>query len=336
MNKVTIIAEAGVNHNGDIGLAKKMIEVAAEAGVDYVKFQTFVASKLVSQNAKKAQYQENTTNKNEGQFEMLKKLELSVDDHYELIEYCEQCGIKFLSTAFDLDGLELLHSLGLRTFKVPSGEITNLPYLEKMADLAENIILSTGMTDVNEIENALSVFRDKINGSISILHCNTAYPTPFEDVNLLAMPMLKEKFNTEIGYSDHTIGIEVPIAATALGATIIEKHFTLDRNMDGPDHYASIEPFELIQMTKSIRNIELALGSKEKKPSQSELLNIAIARKSIHLIRDKKKGESLEMEDLIMLRPGDGISPMNYKNFVGLKLRRSLKRGHKLAEEDFI
>jgi N,N'-diacetyllegionaminate synthase len=292
--KTLIIAEAGVNHNGSIELAKKLIDVAADAGVDYVKFQTFKASKLVSKTAVKAAYQQqNTGNAVESQLEMLQKLELSVADHEELVDYCKLKGIKFFSTAFDLDSLDFLKKIGLSLFKIPSGELTNLPYLEKVAKLADEIILSTGMSTMEEIGETIAVLRKNAKAKISVLHCNTEYPTPFGDVNLLAMNQIKNDFGVEVGYSDHTIGIEVPIAAVALGATIIEKHFTLDRNMPGPDHAASIEPDELKAMVLAIRNIELSLGSAVKAPSRSETKNIAIARKSIHLTVDKTKGDQI-------------------------------------------
>jgi N,N'-diacetyllegionaminate synthase len=337
MKRTLIIAEAGVNHNGDINLAKKLIDVAAEAGVDYVKFQTFKASKLVSSDARKADYQnQNTNNSTESQFDMLQRLEISEEQHYELVAYCKTRNIKFLSTAFDLESLDFLKKLGIDLFKIPSGELTNLPYLEKIGTLADSIILSTGMSSLSEIEETVSVLRANPKAQISILHCNTEYPTPFSDVNLLAMNSLKEYFNTQVGYSDHTIGIEVPIAAVALGATIIEKHFTLDRTMEGPDHAASIEPEELKQMVIAIRNIERALGSEVKQASSSEMKNISIARKSIHLSRSMNAGEILKKEDFEMLRPGDGISPMKYHELIGRTLIKSLPKGQKISFQDFL
>ncbi len=337
MERTIIIAEAGVNHNGDINLAKRLIDAAVEAGVDYVKFQTFKASKSVTADAGKADYQkQNTGNTSETQFEMLRKLELSEAQHYELMHYCKERNINFLSTAFDLESLDFLKELGLSLFKVPSGELTNLPYLEKIARLADSLILSTGMSTLGEIEDAVTVLRANTGAQITILHCNTEYPTPFSDVNLLAMNTIKRHFNLTIGYSDHTIGIEVPIAAVALGAKIIEKHFTLDRNMDGPDHAASIEPDELKAMVSAIRNIELALGESIKEPSASELKNINIARKSIHLSRAIEAHEILSEGDFQMLRPGDGISPMKYRQFIGKKIKAALPQGHKLALEDFV
>ena len=339
MNKTLIIAEAGVNHNGDINIAKKLIDVAVEAKVDYVKFQTFKSEKLVSAEAKKAEYQiENTQNSSENQLQMLKKLELSHKDHEILIEYCKVKGIKFFSTAFDLDSLKYLSEIGLDLVKIPSGEITNLPYLKLAAQLFKKVIISTGMATMDEIGKALSVFTSQglLLENISILHCNTEYPTPMEDVNLKAMLSIKNVFQTSIGYSDHTNGIEVPIAAVALGASIIEKHFTLDKNMEGPDHAASIEPNELIKMVASIRNIELAIsGTGIKEPSKSEMKNMAIARKSIHASRLMKKGEVLGESDLIILRPGDGISPMEMESVIGKTLSIDVNSGHKFSYSDF-
>lgn len=336
MNKTVIIAEAGVNHNGSMELAKQLIDAAVDAGVDYVKFQTFKASKLVSASAKKADYQtENTGNAEESQLQMLQKLELSEEEHHILIDYCKANRIKFFSTAFDLDSLQFLSRLGLTMYKIPSGEITNLPYLEMIAVLAEEIILSTGMSTLEEIEDAINVIKNISQAKITVLHCNTEYPTPFQDVNLLAMEEIKRKFSVEIGYSDHTLGIEVPIAAVALGARVIEKHFTLDRNLPGPDHAASLEPSELKAMVSAIRNIEMALGNGKKAPSNSESGNIAIARKSIHLCNNKLKGEVILASDLEMLRPGDGISPMKMKSIVGRIANRDLLAGCKLEYKDF-
>lgn len=337
MNKVTIIAEAGVNHCGDISIAKKLIDIAFESGVDYVKFQTFKSQNLVTNIAKKASYQiSNSKNKTESQLEMLQKLELSEDSHYELINYSKEKGIKFFSTAFDLESLDLLYRLGFKLFKIPSGEITNLPYLKKVAKIAYEVIISTGMCELFEIEDALNVLLS--NGikreNITILHCNTEYPTPFEDVNLNAMVTLKNHFNTKIGYSDHTLGIEVPIAAVAMGATVIEKHFTLDRNIDGPDHAASLEPIELKQMVSSIRNIEKSLGSFNKKPSKSEINNIEIARKSIHLNKNMLKNQIITEDDLIMKRPGTGISPMKMDFVIGKKIIKNLKKDYLLKIDD--
>ncbi len=337
MKHTLIIAEAGVNHNGDINLAKKLIDAAAEAKVDYVKFQTFKSAKLVSAAAPKAEYQsENTGDNKESQLEMLQKLELSEEDHFELLSYCKSKNVNFFSTAFDLESLTFLKKLGLTLFKIPSGELTNLPYLEKVAAYAESIILSTGMSTLHEIEEAVAVLKKNTNAPITILHCNTQYPTPFGDVNLLAMNTLRDHFGVSVGYSDHTIGIEVPVAAVTLGATVIEKHFTLDKTMPGPDHAASIEPEELKAMVAAIRNIECALGNDVKEPSASEFKNIAIARKSIHLTANKKAGEMINEADLEMLRPGNGISPMRMRSIIGKKVISDLKAGHKLSLEDII
>ncbi len=318
VNKVFIIAEAGVNHNGDLNTAKKMIDVAVEAGVDCIKFQTFKAEKLVSKAAQMAEYQKSNMNEqNQSQFEMLKKLELSEEEFISLSQYCEDKGIIFLSTPFDLESIDFLNQLGMSFWKIPSGEITNLPYLIKIAKTNKNMILSSGMCTLEEIAESVEVLKNNGKGTLSLLHCNTEYPTPFSDVNLRAMITMKEKFGLEIGYSDHTNGIEVAIAAVAMGATIIEKHFTLDRNMIGPDHKASLEPHELKKMVESIRNIEAALGSYDKKPSESEMKNIAIARKSIVAGKPIKKGELLCDENLAIKRPGNGISPMKWFEVVG-------------------
>jgi len=327
MSKTLIIAEAGVNHNGDINIAKQLIDAAVAAGVDYVKFQTFKTESLVSKSAKKAEYQiENTGTAEESQFDMIKKLELDVETHHILIDYCAEKGIKFLSTAFDLDSVDLLSSLNIDFFKIPSGEITNLPYLVKIAKQGKPVIISTGMCTMEEVKMAYDVFIS--NGvphdDITILHCNTEYPTPMSDVNLTAMLSIKKELSVPIGYSDHTLGIEVPIAAVALGAVCIEKHFTLDRAMDGPDHRASLEPSELKAMVDGIRNIEIALGDGVKKPSISEQKNITIARKSIHVCRDMKAGHILKASDLKMMRPGSGISPMDMDMVIGKKLTRNM------------
>ena len=321
MDKVIIIAEAGVNHNGDIHLAKKLIDVAVAAGVDYVKFQTFKSESLVSKLAKKAVYQiENTHNATENQFQMLKKLELSQEQHVELIEYCREKDISFFSTAFDIDSLLYLKKLGLSMVKIPSGEITNLPYLRKSAELFSRVIISTGMSTMNDIEMALNVFLNSgiKKEAIYILHCNTEYPTPMQDVNLLAMMAIKNKFNVEIGYSDHTLGIEVSLGAVALGAKIIEKHFTLDRNLPGPDQLASLEPEELTAMVAGIRNIEKAIaGNGVKEPSISELKNMEIARKSIVAKVAINKGEIFSESNITTKRPGNGISPMLWDEVIG-------------------
>lgn len=317
-----IIAEAGVNHNGSLILAKKLVDAAAEAGVDYVKFQTFKAHKIVSKQAPKASYQQKNTNQNESQLEMLKKLELNETSHLELIEYCKKKKVAFLSTAFDFDSIELLERLGITLGKIPSGELTNLPFLRRMAKAFPQIILSTGMANLNEIETSVLALIDAgtDRNNITILHCNTEYPTPFEDVNLMAMLTIKKRLKVAIGYSDHTLGIEVPIAAVALGATVIEKHFTLDRNMEGPDHKASLEPHELTAMVRSIKNIELALvGTGEKVASNSEIKNITIARKSIVAIQEIKIGDIFTEQNIGVKRPGTGISPMRWDEVIGEK-----------------
>ena len=320
MNKVLIIAEAGVNHNGSIELAKRLVDEAVNAGVDYIKFQTFKSEKLVSKAAKQAEYQQkNIGHEGESQYTMLKRLELSPADHEVLIDYCNSKGIKFFSTAFDMDSIDYLHSLNLGLWKIPSGEITNFPYLRKIATFGEPIILSTGMSELNEIEEAIQVLikYGVAKEDLTVLHCTTEYPTPFTDVNLKAMLQIGEKFGVKIGYSDHTKGIEVPIAAVALGATVIEKHFTLDKTMEGPDHKASLEPDELKAMVTSIRNIENALGSGHKTISESERKNIEIARKSIVAACPIKAGELLTEDKLTIKRPGNGISPMCWNKVIG-------------------
>ena len=338
MKKVIIIAAAGVNHNGDIQLAKKLIDSAVDAGADYVKFQTFKADKLVSRDAKKASDQnKNSNDGDDSQYNMLKKLELSHENHLELMSYCSERKIEFFSTAFDVDGVNYLNDLGISFFKIPSGEITNYPYLKAVALCGKPVIMSTGMCSEAEIRDAMNVliaFGLK-KEMISILHCNTEYPTPMKDVNLRAMMAIQNNFDVQVGYSDHTLGIEVPIAAVALGAKIIEKHFTLDRTLPGPDHVASLEPNELKEMVKAIRNIELALsGDGEKKPSESETKNIAIARKSIHLSKDLLKGHIITDADIVSLRPGDGISPMEWENIIGKTLKENKKEFDKLLFSD--
>jgi N,N'-diacetyllegionaminate synthase len=327
MKKVVIIAEAGVNHNGDVILAKKLIDVACDAGVDYVKFQTFVAENLVSKQAQKAEYQKQNTNNQETQLEMIKKLELSKSQHFELRDYAQSKNIKFLSTAFDLDSIDLLKDLGITLGKIPSGEITNYPYLVKMAMSFDKIILSTGMSSMKEIREAIDVLLEngRVLSDIIVLHCNTEYPTPMQDVNLLAMIGIKNELKVEIGYSDHTLGIEVPVSAVALGASVIEKHFTLDKTMEGPDHGASLNPGELKAMTLSIRNIEKALGNCEKVITKSEEKNIAIARKSIVAKEDIKKGDVFSADNLTVKRPGTGINPMKWKTILGLIAKKDFK-----------
>lgn len=317
MKKTFIIAEAGVNHNGSIDLAKELIDKASGAGADAVKFQSFKAEKLVTKDAKKAKYQEDTTGVEENQFQMIKKLELDYEKHQELIDYCKLKDIMFLSSPFDLESIDLLNDLELQIFKIPSGEITNLPYLQRIGSLNKKVILSTGMSNLSDIEKALEVLRQSGTTDITILHCNTEYPTPIEDVNLLAMNTIKEAFKLPVGYSDHTLGIEIPIAAVALGANIIEKHFTLDKTMKGPDHRASLEPDELKSMIDKIRNIEKSLGNGIKKPSNSELKNINIARKSIVASKVIKKGDVFTKDNIFIKRPGNGISPMRWNEIKG-------------------
>ena len=320
MNHTIIIAEAGVNHNGSIELAKLLIDEAVESGVDYIKFQTFKSENLVTRTAKQADYQKkNIGDSDNSQYNMLKELELSEEQHFELIEYCNKKGIKFFSTAFDMDSIDFLTSLNLGLWKIPSGELTSYPYVKKIASFGEPVILSTGMSSTEEISDTVNLLvscglpKEKI----TILHCNTEYPTPMCDVNLLALNSIKKRFQTENGYSDHTVGIEVPIAAVALGAKVIEKHFTLDRNLPGPDHKASLEPSELKAMVSAIRNIEQALGSEEKKVSSSEMKNKAVARKSIVAAKAIKAGEMFSEENLTVKRPGIGISPMKWESVIG-------------------
>jgi len=324
MNKVFVIAEAGINHNGSVANAKKMIAVASEAGADAVKFQTFKSEEVISKYAPKAEYQKATTDAEESQLDMAKKLELSKGDFEELARYCKEKGIIFLSTPFDFDSIDFLNELGLNTFKIPSGEITNLPYLRKIGNLAKKVILSTGMAHLGEVGDALDIIVKAgcSKDNITVLHCNTEYPTPMEDVNLLAMNTIKKAFNVDIGYSDHTLGIEIPIAAAALGAKVIEKHFTLDKNMAGPDHRASLDPLELKLMVRAIRNIEKAMGDGVKKASPSELRNKSIARRSIVARRYIRKGEVFSEENLAAKRPGTGVSPMSWDEILGKTARR--------------
>jgi N,N'-diacetyllegionaminate synthase len=328
MSKTIIIAEAGVNHNGSIELAKKLVDAAAEAGADYVKFQTFKANKIASKQAQKAAYQKQSTDVSESQLDMLKRLELDENAHLELIAYCKEKNIAFLSTAFDFDSIELLQKLGITLGKIPSGELTNLPFLRKMAKAFPEIILSTGMANMDEVKatiNALFQAGTK-KENLTILQCNTEYPTPFQDVNLKAMLTIEKELNVPIGYSDHTLGIEVPIAAVAMGAKVIEKHFTLDRNMEGPDHKASLEPSELKTMIASIRNIELALsGNGDKLTSNSEQKNKEIARKSIVAGKNIEIGEVLTEENMAVKRPGNGISPMLWDSVIGQKAPKSFE-----------
>ena len=325
MSKVFIIAEAGVNHNGDIEIAKKLVDQAAGAGADAVKFQTFKAETLVCKNAKKAEYQLETTDGEETQYEMLKKLELTREMHEELIAYCKEKGIMFLSTPFDVESVSLLDQYGLEIMKIPSGEITNYPYLKAVGKTGKRVILSTGMSTLDEVEAAVKVLQEYGVNDITLLQCNTEYPTPMKDVNLLAMCTMRERTGLPTGYSDHTEGIEVPIAAVALGATVIEKHFTLDKKMEGPDHKASLEPEELKEMVKAIRNIEYALGSGKKEPSESEKKNIEIVRKSIVAKYDISTGELLTEENLTTKRPGKGMNPMFWENLIGKQAEKDYK-----------
>lgn len=322
MGKIFIIAEAGDNHNGNLDLAFQLVDKAAEAGADCVKFQTFLTEEVISKRAEKAEYQKESTGADESQYEMVKKLELTFDNFRQLQQYANEKGLMFLSTPFDIPSVDFLESIDVPYFKIPSGEITNLPYLIRIAQTGRDIILSTGMAEMDEIEVAVKVLKEHGAGEISLLHCNTEYPTPMEDVNLRAMLTLKQKFGVKVGYSDHTKGIEVPIAAAALGAEIIEKHFTLDHNMEGPDHKASLEPDELKAMVAGIRNIEKAMGSGIKTASDSEKKNIDIARKSIVARKKIVKGETLTEENLAVKRPGNGISPMKWYEVIGTKAVR--------------
>jgi N,N'-diacetyllegionaminate synthase len=323
-NRCLIIAEAGVNHNGDLALAKQLVEAAAQAGADLVKFQTFTADQLATTHAKMTEYQRVNTGELSSQLEMLRHLELSPADHEKLMAHCDSCGIGFFSSAFDLDGLSYLHSIGAQRFKVPSGEITNLPYLRHMASFGMSVILSTGMSNMGEIEEAIDAmeFGGLSRNLLTVLHCNTEYPTPVHDVNLNAMVSIRQAFGVEVGYSDHTLGTEVPIAAVALGAKVIEKHLTLDRSMLGPDHRASLEPTEFAAMVRAIRNIELAMGNGIKRPSNSEKKNIPIARKSLVAIAPIRAGETFSDLNIGAKRPGNGLSPMLWDEVVGRIARR--------------
>jgi len=325
-NKVFIIAEAGVNHNGSINLAKKLIKVAVDSGADAVKFQTFKAESLVSKNAQKADYQKQTTDASESQFDMIKNLELDMETHKELIAYCQSQSIMFLSTPFDHESIDLLNGLGLQIFKIPSGEINNLPYLKHVGSLGKHIVLSTGMSNLGEVGDALNILINAgtSKDNITVLHANTMYPTPMEDVNLNAMLTIQKEFSVAVGYSDHTLGIEVDVAAVAMGASCIEKHFTLDKTMDGPDHKASLEPEELKAMVDAIRNIEKALGSSKKKPSPSETVNIDIARKSI-VASQIKKGDKLSSKNITTKRPGTGINPMKWDEIIGTSAKKDYR-----------
>lgn len=328
MGRVFIIAEAGVNHNGSLRTAKRLVDVACAAGADAVKFQTFEPEEFVSENSPKAEYQKSTTAAKESHLDMIKRLRLSADAHMDLARYCRKKGIIFLSSPFDIKSIELLKDIGLEIFKIPSGEITNLPFLRKVGRLRKKVILSTGMSTMKEIENALGVLVEAgtAKKEITVLHCNTAYPTPFEDVNLHAMLAIKEAFNVAVGYSDHTLGIEVPIAAVALGATVIEKHFTLDRSMKGPDHKASLEPRELHDMVIAVRNIEKAIGKGIKKPSPSELENRYVARKSIVARMKIRKGELFTEGNITTKRPGMDMTPMSWDEVMSKRAKRNFEK----------
>ena len=328
--KTLIIAEAGVNHNGDLALAKKMAVVAKNAGADIVKYQTAVPELVISKFAEKADYQKVQTGDHETQLEMVRRIHFGFDAHRELKAYCDSIGIQYLSTAFDLPSIDFLASLDLPMFKIPSGEITNLPYLERIAACHKPVLLSTGMSEMEEIAAALNVLRLGGAGEITVLHCNTEYPTPPEDANLRAMLDIKQRFGCRVGYSDHTLGIEADIAAVALGAEVVEKHFTLDKNMEGPDHKASLSPSELMEMVSSIRRTEQMLGSGHKGVSFSERRNIAIARKSIVAARDIAPGETFTEENLTVKRPGQGISPMRWYDVLGQRAKRAF------AEDEMI
>jgi N,N'-diacetyllegionaminate synthase len=324
---VFIIAEAGVNHNGLINLAKQLIDVASNSGADAVKFQTFKAENLVVKNTQKADYQKQTTGASGSQFDMIKKLELDMGAHEELIAYCQEKDIMFLSTPFDYESIDLLNGLGLQIFKIPSGEITNLPYLRHIGSLDKRVILSTGMSDLGEVGDALNILINAgtSKDNITVLHANTMYPTPMEDVNLNAMLTIQKEFGVSVGYSDHTLGIEVDIAAVAMGASVIEKHFTLDKSMKGPDHKASLEPQELKAMVSAIRNIEKALGSCKKNPSPSESENIEVVRKSIVASQSIKKGGKLSSKNITTKRPGVGINPMKWDEIIGTSAKKDYR-----------
>ena len=325
-NKVCIIAEAGVNHNGDLEIAKRLVDCAAEAGADIIKFQTFKAENLAIEKAEKANYQKDTTGVEETQFQMLKKLELTENMHDELIRYCNDKNIQFLSTPFDIESIHFLSNKDISLFKIPSGEITNLPYLREIGKQNKDVILSTGMSNMVEVNAAIEILQTYGAKKISLLHCSTEYPTPMQDVNLNAMISMKQETGLDVGYSDHTLGWEVSVAAVALGAKIIEKHFTLDKNMKGPDHKASLEPEELKRMVMAIRNIELAMGDNEKKISPSEIKNKYVARKSIVAKHYIHKGEILTEINLTTKRPGNGICPMEWDSIIGTFAKRDFDR----------
>lgn len=319
---IKIIAEAGVNHNGSLRLAKQMVDAAAETGVDYIKFQTFVPNKLVSKFARKADYQKKATGSDESQLEMLDKLALTKEDFRELSRYCEKKQIGFISTPFDLESIDFLNSIPMDFWKLPSGEITNLPYLEKIGRTLKPVVMSTGMSTLQEVRDAVAILKKAGTKEITLLHCNTQYPTPMQDVNLRAMQTLEKELELPVGYSDHTKGIEIPVAAVGMHAQVIEKHFTLDRNMEGPDHAASLEPEELKAMVQAVRNVEQALGSGKKEPSPSECCNISVVRKSIVAKCQIQKGEIFTEENLTVKRPANGISPMHWYEVLGTAATR--------------
>ena len=336
MSKVMIIAEAGVNHNGSFELAKEMVRKAKDAGVDYVKFQTFIPEKLVSKYADKADYQKETTGGEQSQLQMLEKLALSYDDFVELSKYCKDIGIGFISTPFDLESIDFLETLDMDFWKIPSGEVTNLPYLEKIARTGRDVVISTGMCEMPEILDALEVLEKNGAGKITVLHCNTEYPTPYEDVNLKAMLHIGRETGEAVGYSDHTLGIEVPIAAVALGATVIEKHFTLDKTMEGPDHRASLEPDELKTMVSAIRHIEASLGDGIKRRTESENKNVQVARKSIVAKTNIRKGEPFTEVNITVKRPGTGITPMKWYEVLGSLADRNYVEDEVIDNEVFL
>lgn len=335
MQHIFIIAEAGDNHNGNLANALKLVDQAAKAGADCVKFQTFVTEEVISRYAEMAEYQKQNTGKTESQFDMVKKLELSFDEFRKIRAHCQKRGIVFLSTPFDLPSIAFLNEMDMPFFKIPSGEITNYPYLKAIAETHKDVVLSTGMCTMEEIREAIALLEGNGAGRITLLHCNTEYPTPFEDVNLKAMETMRAAFGKEVGYSDHTLGIEVPIAAAAMGAVVIEKHFTLDRTMEGPDHAASLEPKELSAMVRGIRHVEEALGDGIKQPTRSEQENIAVARKSIVARRSISRGEVFSEENLTVKRPGSGISPMHWFELLGREAERDFAEDELIVSSGF-
>lgn len=336
MGKVIIIAEAGVNHNGSLELAKEMVCMAKDAGADYIKFQTFIPDKLVSRYADKAEYQKKAIGKEQSQLQMLEKLALTFDDFSELKKYCDNQNIGFVSTPFDLESIDFLETLNMDFWKVPSGEITNLPYLEKIAHTGRRVIMSTGMCEMQEIHDAVKILESNGAGKITLLHCNTEYPTPFSDVNLRAMLHIAHETGKAVGYSDHTVGIEISVAAVALGAAVIEKHFTLDKNMEGPDHKASLDPVELKQMVSAIRNVEAGLGNEIKAKTESEKKNITVARKSIVAKQAIAKGDILSDTNITVKRPGNGISPMKWHEVLGRKADKDYAEDQLISEDIFV